>query len=134
MRFGDGEIERLQGRAWQANIEATRAEAGCERYTYAVDIADPNLLQIARGMERRGGDRRPYAAPHMPELMGALGSAKIEAISINAYEAHFLKTIIGGSERLPVTPPFLVIPAKAGIQLLPAAPALKEGEFPLSRE
>jgi len=35
-------------------------------------------------------------APHMAELMSALGTAKIEAISINAYEAHFLKTVLGG--------------------------------------
>ena len=28
----------------------------------------------------------------MAELMAALGGAKIEAISVNAYEAHFLKT------------------------------------------
>ena len=34
--------------------------------------------------------------PHMADLMTALGSAKIEAISVNAYEAHFLKTLLGG--------------------------------------
>ena len=32
----------------------------------------------------------------MAELMAALGGAKIEAISINAYEAHFLKNVLGG--------------------------------------
>jgi hypothetical protein len=32
----------------------------------------------------------------MAELMTALGAAKIEAISINAYEAHFLKPLLGG--------------------------------------
>ena len=34
--------------------------------------------------------------PHMADLMTAMGNAKIEAISINAYEAHFLKTLLGG--------------------------------------
>ena len=32
-----------------------------------------------------------YADTHL-----SLGTAKIEAISINAYEAHFLKTVLGG--------------------------------------
>ena len=41
------------------------------------------------------------AAPHMAELMGALGTAKLESISINAYEAHFLKTMLGGELNAP---------------------------------
>ena len=35
-------------------------------------------------------------APHMAELMAALGNAKIESIHVSAYEAHFLKTLLGG--------------------------------------
>ena len=35
-------------------------------------------------------------SPHMGELMAALGTAKIEAISIDAYEAHFLQEHLGG--------------------------------------
>jgi quinol monooxygenase YgiN len=46
VRFGAGEIDRLSG-AMQANVEATRAEEGCEHYAYAIDIADPNLLHVA---------------------------------------------------------------------------------------
>ena len=95
-RFGDGEIERLKP-ALETNIQATRAEAGCARYAYAVDIADPNLLHIAEEWSDEEAIAAHMAAPHMAELMGALGSAELEAISINAYEAHFLKTILGGS-------------------------------------
>ena len=49
VRFADGEIQRLTP-AFRMNIQATRAEAGCARYAYAVDIADPNL---APAMVRR---------------------------------------------------------------------------------
>ncbi|MEA3012274.1 MAG: hypothetical protein QOD42_819 [Sphingomonadales bacterium] len=95
-RFADGEIERLKP-ALEANIEATRAEPGCARYSYAVDIGEPGLLHIAEEWSDEEAIAAHMAAPHMAELMGALGSAKLESISINAYEAHFLKTILGGS-------------------------------------
>ena len=39
VRFADGEIGRLTP-ALRMNIQATRAEAGCARYAYAVDLAD----------------------------------------------------------------------------------------------
>ena len=95
-RFADGEIARIKD-ALETNIAATRAESGCARYSYSVDISDPNLLHVAEEWSDEEAVAAHMAAPHMAELMGALGSAKLEAISINAYEAHFLKTILGGS-------------------------------------
>jgi quinol monooxygenase YgiN len=95
-RFADGEIERLKP-ALAANIEATRAEPGCARYSYSVDLADPNLLHISEEWSDEEAIAAHMAAPHMAELMAALGSAGLEAISVNAYEAQFLKTILGGS-------------------------------------
>ena len=95
VRFADGEIQRLAP-AFEANIRATRAEAGCARYAYGVDLADPNLLQVVEEWSDEEAVNAHMNTPHMAELMTALGGAKIEAISINAYEAHFLKTLLGG--------------------------------------
>ena len=95
VRFADGEVERLAS-AFRTNIEATRAEAGCARYAYGVDVADPNLLHVVEEWSDDAALTAHMNAPHMAELMSALGTAKIEAISINAYEAHFLKTVLGG--------------------------------------
>ena len=94
VRFADGEIERLTP-AFGVNIQATRAEPGCARYAYGVDVADPNLLHVVEEWSDEEAVNAHMNAPHMAELMTALGSAKIEAISINAYEAHFLKTVLG---------------------------------------
>ena len=94
-RFADGEIERLKG-AFAANIAATRAEDGCEGYSYAIDIGDPNLLHISEQWRDQDAVDAHMGAPHMAELMGALGSARIESIQVSAYEAHFLKTLLGG--------------------------------------
>ncbi len=94
VRFGEGEIARLRG-VFEKNIAATRAEPGCARYAYAVDVVDPNLLHVAEQWSDEEAINDHMAAPHMAELMGALGTARIEAMSINAYEGHFLKTLLG---------------------------------------
>ena len=95
VRFAEGEIQRLTP-AFRTNIEATRAEAGCARYAYAVDVIDPDLLHVVEEWSDEEAVNAHMNTPHMAELMTALGSAKIEAISINAYEAHFLKALLGG--------------------------------------
>jgi quinol monooxygenase YgiN len=94
VRFADGEIKRLTP-AFEMNIHATRAEAGCARYAYGVDVADPNLLHIVEEWSDEDAVNAHMNTPHMADLMTALASARIEAISINAYEAHFLKTLLG---------------------------------------
>ena len=94
-RFGAGEIERLK-EVLAANIAATRAEDGCEGYVYAVDLGDPDLLHISEQWRDQEAVDAHMTAPHMAELMGALGGAKLEAIHVSAYEAHFLKTLLGG--------------------------------------
>ena len=94
-RFGEGEIERLKD-ALAANIAATRAEDGCEGYAYAVDIGDPNLLHVSEQWRDQTAIDAHMIAPHMAELMAALGSARIESIHVSAYEAHFLTTLLGG--------------------------------------
>ena len=54
VRFAEGEIARLAP-AFGTNIEATRAEAGCARYAYAVDVGDPNLLHVVEELARHAG-------------------------------------------------------------------------------
>jgi len=95
VRFGEGEIARLLP-AFAANIAATRAEEGCEAYAYAVDVGDRNLLRVSERWRDQAAMDAHMGAAHMGELMAALGSAKIEAMKIDAYEADFLKTVLGG--------------------------------------
>lgn len=95
VRFGDGEIERLKD-AMTRNIEATRAEAGCEHYAYAVDVADPNLLHVSERWSDDAAIERHMATPHMGEFMALVGAARVEAMSIKAYEASFLRNVLGG--------------------------------------
>lgn len=95
VKFAEGEIARLAP-AFKMNIQATRGEPGCARYAYGVDVADPDLLHVVEEWSDEEAVTAHMNTPHMAELMTALGGARIETISINAYEAHFLKTLLGG--------------------------------------
>ena len=95
VKFAEGEIQRLTP-AFRMNIQATQGEAGCARYAYGVDVADPNLLHVVEEWSDEEAVNSHMNTPHMAELMNVMGTAKVEAISINAYEAHFLKNVLGG--------------------------------------
>lgn len=92
VRFGNGEIERLRG-ALVRNVEASRKEEGCEAYSYAVDLTEPGLLRITEMW--RDEAAVDAHTKKLAELMAPLEGAKIEAMSVTAYEARFLKNIIG---------------------------------------
>ena len=94
VRFAEGEIDRLR-EAMARNIAATLAEEGCEHYSYARDISDPNLLHVSERWRDEAAVEAHMASPHMAEFMATLGSARIEAISIKGYEARFVKTLLG---------------------------------------
>jgi quinol monooxygenase YgiN len=95
VRFGDREIARLKGEL-AAMIAATRAEPGCAAYAYAVDLGDPNLLHIAEEWSSEEALDAHMQTPHMAKLGAALGTARIEAMRIDAYQAHYLKNVMGG--------------------------------------
>jgi quinol monooxygenase YgiN len=93
--FGEGEIERLKP-DFAANIAATRAEAGCGAYNYSVDALDPNLLHVAEEWASEEAIDAHMQSPHMAALFAALGAAKVESTRVDAYEAHYLRNILGG--------------------------------------
>ena len=92
-RFGAGKLAGL-GDALARNIAATRAEAGCLAYSYGVDVLEPDLLHISEQWESMEAIDAHMAAPHMAELMGAIGPA-IEAVSVKAYEARHVRNVLG---------------------------------------
>jgi quinol monooxygenase YgiN len=94
VRFGAGEIERLKG-AMARNVEATRAEQGCEHYSYAVDLVEPDLLHVSERWSDEAAIERHMASPHMGAFMAQVRASNVEAMSIKAYEATFLRNVLG---------------------------------------
>jgi quinol monooxygenase YgiN len=95
VRFAVGEIDRLRD-AMARNVAATRAEEGCEHYSYSVDVSDPDLLHVSERWSDDEAIQRHMATPHMGDFMGLVGASKVEAMSIKAYEASFLRNVLGG--------------------------------------
>jgi quinol monooxygenase YgiN len=94
VRFGAGEIDRLRD-SMARNIEATRAEDGCEHYAYAVDVSDPDLLHVAERWRDDEAIEAHMRSPHMGAFMAEIGASKVESISIKAYQATFLRNVLG---------------------------------------
>ena len=92
VRFGNGEIERLRS-ALVRNVEASRKEGGCEAYAYAVDLVEPNLLRISEIWHDEAA--LDAHSKNMAELMKPLEGARIEAMSVTAYQAEFLRNVLG---------------------------------------
>lgn len=91
-RFAPGEIERLQG-ALQAWIEVVRGRDGCQSYSYAVDLADPDLLHVVETWRDEAAIDAHMA--DMGGLMAGLAGARMLSLSVKAYEASYLKTLMG---------------------------------------
>ena len=94
VRFGAGEIERRRDDLAKT-IAATRAEDGCDHYAYAVDLLDPDLLHVTERWRDAPALDAHMTAPHIAELGALLHDARIEAISIKAYESRYVKTLLG---------------------------------------
>ena len=91
-RFAPGEIDRLQP-ALAAFVAEVRQRDGCIASCYARDINDPDMLNIIE----KWRDEAAIDA-HMSDLgglMNALGGAKMEGLSVKAYEAEYRRTLMG---------------------------------------
>jgi quinol monooxygenase YgiN len=89
-----GEIDRLSD-AMHSQLTATRAEDGCEHYSFASDGIDPDRLHITERWRDAAALAAHFAAPHMAVFNSALAQAKVEAMSVKAYDANGVRTLIG---------------------------------------
>jgi len=91
-RFGAGEVERLRAplNAW---IDEVRTRDGCQSYCYAVDLGDPDLIHVIETW--RDEAAIDVHMGNMTGLMQALEGARMLELSVKAYEARYLKTLMG---------------------------------------
>jgi quinol monooxygenase YgiN len=94
IRMGDGDIDRLQAEM-KAQMAATQAEDGCELYIFSRDVTDPNHLLISERWRDADALAAHGKAPHMAVFNKAIGSAKIEQISVKAYDCSGQRTLLG---------------------------------------
>ena len=78
-------IEQLRPAA-EAQIAASRAEAGCIDYTYATDLLDPCLIRVLERWESRDALDEHFKAPHMAVWRAALKNVAFVERDLRAHE------------------------------------------------
>ena len=81
-----GEIERLMPEL-KTMMAATRAEDGCLLYAFSRDVLDPDLLHISERWRDDSALAAHFASPHVVDFNTALATARIEELSVKAYDS-----------------------------------------------
>jgi quinol monooxygenase YgiN len=66
--------------------QASRAEAGCEDYTFCQEIGDPTQLRIAELWESMDALRSHFAMPHMATFRQALAANPPKSMAVKVHE------------------------------------------------
>lgn len=79
-------IEALKP-AIAAMEEASRAEAGCEEYTFSVDLNDPSVLRVTERWKDSEALDLHMASEHMAQFRTAMASHPPKGLNAHFYEA-----------------------------------------------
>ncbi len=93
-KMAPGEIDRLS-EAMRTQIEATNAEDGCEHYSYARDVTDPDRMIVSERWRDQAAIDAHFKSAHMAAFNTALGSAKVLELSVKAYENGNVRVLMG---------------------------------------
>ncbi len=92
---GPGEAARLK-EALSAMMAATNAEEGCEHYSFAAHIDDPDLIIISERWTSAEALAAHGATAHMKAFNKALGGAVLKQVLVKAWDGAFVRTLVGG--------------------------------------
>jgi quinol monooxygenase YgiN len=66
---------------------ASRAEPGCDDYTFSVELNDPTVLRITEKWHSAEDLKAHFEMPHMAEFQQAMGAHPPASLDITFYEA-----------------------------------------------
>lgn len=89
-----GEIDRLHD-ALVDQMAATQAEDGCELYVFSRDVTNPDCLLISERWRDNDALAAHSKSPHMAVFNRAVAAAKIESVSVKAYDVSGVRNLIG---------------------------------------
>ncbi|MFN3516431.1 MAG: putative quinol monooxygenase [Novosphingobium sp.] len=93
LKLASGEFEKVRDQA-MAMVKATNEEEGCLHYSFAQDIADPDLIRISERWASQEALAAHSASTHMAEFNKAMGSVKREGADLRLYSAEELRRLI----------------------------------------
>lgn len=72
--------------AVQVLMEATRAEDGCEGYTFSGDFSDPGRFYVSEQWASKAAMDAHLATPHLAAFLGAMGDFGVTGASLTKWE------------------------------------------------
>lgn len=87
LKLATGGFEKVR-EAGIAMVAATNQEDGCLHYSFAQDIADPDLIRISERWESQEALAAHSASAHMAEFNKAMGGVKREGADLRLYAAE----------------------------------------------
>jgi len=96
-KFAGGEIERLEN-TLKAQIAATNAEDGCEAYSFARDVTDPDRMVVSEHWRDQAAIDAHFRTAHMTHFNAELGKSKVVELSIKSFDLATgeIKQLMGG--------------------------------------
>ena len=74
--------------AMRAMIDASRVEAGCIDYAYAIDLFDPHLVRVSERWESRATLKAHQASDHIKVWRAAWPEIGVSDRSLRMYEGE----------------------------------------------
>ena len=66
---------------------ASRAEEGCEDYTFCVELSNPNQLRITERWRDEAALKAHFATPHMAEFNQVMAKSPPKNVNLGCFEA-----------------------------------------------
>ena len=93
IKLGQGEFEKVRAQGI-AMVKATNEEAGCLHYSFAQDIADPDLIRISERWESQEALAAHGASAHMAEFNKAMAGVQREGADLWLYSAEAVRKLL----------------------------------------
>lgn len=87
VRAAQEDITALQG-AIGVMETASRAESGCDDYTFSVELNDPGVLRITEKWHSVEALKAHMMTPHMAEFQKAMGAHPPASLEVKFYEVQ----------------------------------------------
>ncbi len=85
VRIPSGTIDAARP-AMEKMLAASRAEAGCVRYSYALDVLDEGLVHVSEAWANRDALTAHFHTPHMAEWRAAFAGMGVTDRDLRLYE------------------------------------------------
>lgn len=66
---------------------ASRAEDGCDDYTFSIELNNPGAIRITERWESADALKAHFLTPHMAEFQKAMAAHPPKSVTANCYEA-----------------------------------------------